>query len=192
VPALSREAWSRCRSVAHRTARHGDNSAVHVRGFRAVSHCANAFVCRPIDRHLSTAPNNACTRPPCLGDFPRSLRENAVLLYSTTTRRSAGDASPLGWRLSVAAAPVGLLSACLHPQRVNCCAAHQTASVIFSRRPAVALLPSTACATRVVRMLRQCFTLRFATDFTARHGSFLPCLAVCSALPTSLQGVCAD
>jgi hypothetical protein len=54
--------------------------------------------------------------------------------------------------------------------RVHCCAADQTASVIFCRRLTVALQPPIACPSRTSRMLRRCAPSRFARGFTARHG----------------------
>jgi hypothetical protein len=91
-----REAWSHCRSVADHTAFARLILAVRSRGSKAKSHCTNAFVCRTTGAEPPHSPNNACTRPPCLGDFPRCLDENAFPVYHSTTQRSAGDASPLG------------------------------------------------------------------------------------------------
>jgi hypothetical protein len=124
--------------------------------------------------------------------FFTQARADCRLGSRSRTRRAAAEllrwaGGFLGLRL-----PFGCSAPPPSTTRVHCRAAHQTASVIVSCRPAVALQPATACSSPAPRMLRRRSPSRFARGFTACHGSFLPCPPVTEALPKSLQLMCAD
>jgi hypothetical protein len=128
-------------------------------------------------------------------------RPLAAIFHLSVCRLSCCSTLPYssGGRLS---ATVGLAAFCVscsswRPQHVpppatpvNRRAAHTSASIIFSRRPTVALQPLSASSSPPVRTLRRRAARRFATACTAHHGSFLPCSPVPLRCQRRCAGVC--
>jgi hypothetical protein len=144
-----------------------------------------------VGRHGLLCWQGAADRP-VAAIFRFLLRKTAVSVHTValTGRRLTQAVGLAAFSVSgFSSAPHGLRpSAVLMNRR----APHITAHVIFARRPAFSLLPATVCTSHTPRMLRPRSSWRFASACTARHGSFLPCLAVWRALPKALQRVCAD